>query len=971
MQAVDQSHLQFSSLEAVQIQTNEINRRFSNLESLLERSFQNILSILSQQKSQMDHMSIDLGKFKQDSLKMSQQIKSLLFSKKGKTVEEDFERSSHQLVADVNTKHFSNGFQLGESLNQIKFLGNGVLNPSIKIEKKKFLEEDLEFKENSISESSILRRGFEEKIKIDFEPLESKSISNRRDLSKGTLRERGRSGAGVYRQSLRRFETPQGKRELQQRKSKRSLYPPKLKKRSSLISKKNFSGNRFGQNIKNQIMGRKQKQMMRKANLNLLSDKLGQLQFGNEDLKSRDSSFFENQSHFLDKISRDHSTSSKNRTGKFGETQNSQCVLSLGIFNHKDSQDSNQIVFNFPKQNIDSKINSSKIQEKNKEGQIINSRKSVKDFSGNSINIPSLKLDSSYNPSLKQEEVEESKVQSRRTIDLKSSRNRLGSRPNFNVPLIRTPSLDVNGNISIFSINRKQANMKSINKKREVPVLPVLQSSAGKKEDRGAFPKTHIPSFNPNVRFFEESSNLKGTGLIEPKIARQGENRKGFVIRDPLVGEKTPSTINHSKLQRNLNAIQFDFSYNTGKETKESIPNLANFESYNSSHFNQSNFDITPLLPSTVERGVDRLRNWSINPNPNSAYLEKVRADFPGIKNGLKINEYGQMSIDDSTFSHKVNVPSLHIQTVRSSNGKLQLNEMIEEVEEFKAKGKKGDFSAEEAENKSVRTAHHLPSQKDLPEFEYSEGFDASMFSADFDSKDSRLTCKKDQEDPSSQFNLQEELRKLPTHDFFGMDLQVPGIQNQTNVSQFNMSLLEQLDFKEDVIGEGLGKSDPFTFKGQSLQFPPKLQEEKSDDLELILENEGFELTLKELKTQLDAAHYQMFDSKFDSKFEELTRKLREYWLLDRDVGRIEAILKSGDVSKREELDRILLKRKVESNHPEEWNEQLREVKMTMNTGLFEDALRKLMRDPSGFNSFLILVKKRLVEQETLFKNSF
>jgi hypothetical protein len=267
---------------------------------------------------------------------------------------------------------------------------------------------------------------------------------------------------------------------------------------------------------------------------------------------------------------------------------------------------------------------------------------------------------------------------------------------------------------------------------------------------------------------------------------------------------------------------------------------------------------------------------------------------------------------------------------------------------------KKLDFE-DESDNKSVRTMNQMVNGKPLPDFECS-GFEGSMFTADMDSKDSHLTRKhNEQEDHSyGPFNLREELQKLPTNDFFGMDFKMPGIQSGVNDSQFNMSLLEQLDFGGDYVNESVVQPRSHLM----------IESDKG------FEDNRFENTLKELKTQLDAAHYQMFDPKFDRKFKELTRKLKEYCELDLDVNRVDYILRNKKEDHKEELGNILKRRGV-TTQPIKWTEKLGQVCGSMQTDSFEDSLRKLMTDPSGFNSFLILVKKRLSEQEILFQNSF
>lgn len=982
MQTVDYNQSQMTSLEAVQIQTGEINQRFTNLESFLEQSFQSILTILSQQKSQMDGMSLALGKFKQDSLAMSQQIRSLLFSKKNQVDVQNLAQQSLKQVEIGETGLFSNGFQLGDSLNQIKFSGIQPRKTSIKRpENLGFLEEASQGQLKPIRDSEILNTVALGNPRVSFRPVESESRT-------GSVRETPTSRKSLserLKKSLVRFETPQGLKETRNRRLKSRLKPPKLKNRSSLISKKQRP--EIGRK-KNKCKKLRQKQNLKsKANLNLLADKLGQLRFGNDDLRSRESSSFQDQSHFLDKVSRNQSYTSHN--GHLGSRANrlSQGIPSLGVFDNS-SQSSEKLDFNFPKPQHNS--TGQLIQHQQERGARLSeqAQSSMAHFPslGGSMAVPSLNLESSYADSSRATKLEK-QVQSfsGRTIQVQQSKQKPTTRQAMQV--LRTPNLNEIPNLSIFSVNKQEANIKSESQSKAIPFLPNLQSSIKIQKDLKSNEQKRVPVFNLSLQESQTSVSQMGR-LIKNRPIQFGPK---FEIRDPLVGEKTPSSINHSRLQKNLNAIQFDFSYHTGYETKESIPGFAQFESKESSQMNRSKFDITPLQSQPQNGRLGKLlpqsemqRNWSINPIPKSAYLDKIRSKFPELKNGLKINENGQMSINDSAFSNQMNLPWMNIQTVKSSSDKFGLKgaeegpegqaEYWQAQEESQPVKKKLDFDDDQLENDSVRTANHLISGKELPDFEYSR-FDKSMFSADLDSRDSKLTRKQHEPEEAqhASFNLGEELGKLPKNGFFEMDFQVPDIQSQVNDSQFNTSLLDQLNQKEEFFTEAPSNNFVFVAK-QEARAVDRTQQSESEDLGF--ENEGFGPILRELKTQLDAAHYKMFDAKFDVKFEELTRKLKEYCSLERDIKLTESILREGKgqwrVEDQEKLQKIFTRRDIQIGPGKlEWTERLGKVCEGLQTQQFEESLRKLMRDPSGFNSFLILVKKRLSEQQVLFQNSF
>lgn len=971
MQTVGNPRLSESSRALFEAQTEEINRRFSHLETFLKQSFGQILGTLAAQKSQINLMASDLDSFKRDSLTMGEQIKSLLFSRKSTALAGQANQPQLGVEIEQQPLPHSNDFQLTGAKHQIKFSAKGGFNQP-RVRSNNFLEESLRSESKSKSETARLKVEFQRGLQI------GSGVSPKDDPLFGV---EGPSSNRVDKGLLLRFETPQGKKEaLQKKMDQKLMNPPKLKKRSSLISKQSSRVGRPNKKMNKKSLRKRKKRIMRKANLNLLADKLGQLEFDGEDLQSRGSVSVHDRSHFLDRVSRDQSVSSFNRFGPNVASKKSSTPPSLGIFNPPQIRtlgDSSQ------KQTF---------AEKNREQSEIfhqpsGQNQSLSDLSNKgSINIPSLHLESSYIKSSKQKNLDykEAEMNSHRTIHFQTRRSsKIVSLEDEQRKEMQTPNMAARGDISVFSINRKQANLSSNNLIRAVPVLPVLQSSTKKEEPE--YPSRKVMPF-PQEETSIRETKPGGNPMINNRVIDYdtfGANQ--FVIRDPLLGEKTPSSINHSNLRKNLNAIQFDFSYHTGNETRESIPDFVHFESQNVSEMQASKFEMTPLqfrnqqakATGPADQGA-RQRNWSIHPNPKGAYLEKVRSNFPQIKKGLKINQYGQMSIDDSTFSIQMKMPEEQIHTVRSSNGKFEVNEVADlDMLNIEAGGcyqqqklKEMDSPHEDLDNKSVKTTNQLSSKKKLPEFDFSENYDTSMFSADFDSKDSHLTRKQNEGDEPEGvgFNLQRELRNLPKYDFFGEDFQVPGIKNQVNDSQFNMSLLEQLDFKEDLPKEGAFAVEP----GREFQRPRELFVEEMANQDLILENEGFEETLRELKTQLDAAHYQMFDSKFEAKFLELTRKLREYWVLNRDLETIRGILGGGPAVDRGRLGRILAKRGVRADAAEVgWNEGLQKTFESMQTESFEESLRKLMRDPSGFNSFLILVKRRLSEQETLFQNSF
>lgn len=976
MQTVAHNQSQMTSLEAVQIQTGEINQRFTNLESFLEQSFQSILTILSQQKSQMDGMSVALGKFKQDSLAMSQQIRSLLFCKKTQASAHDLVNRSPKQIEVAETGLFSNCFQLGDSLNQIKFSELEARKTSAKQSKKfGFLEEVHEKKSNSMRDSKVLNNLVPKNHQINFEPFGN-------DSEKESIRETPNSRKSLTKRQkvcLIRFETPQGTKEIRERQRKKNrLNPPKLKNRSSLISKKQKPEIR-----RKKFKSRKMRQMQNskgKANLNMLADKLGQLEFGNDDLQSRKSNSFQDQSHFLDKVSRSNSRVShfdaKNR-------EPSHDIPSLGVFGQS-SFPSGKLEFNFPKpqhSSLDQFLHKQQKQAIQLSAKAQSNNVHFSNQSG-SMMVPSLHLESSYTESAKGLQPEDHLQNvSGRTIQIPNSKT--GEASWHKKDPLRTPSLAGMANLSIFSVNRQKVNSQCKNQSKQIPLLPNLQSSIKTPKDVPLNQEKMIPVFDLSQQESHRNQS-KRDKLVNNQETRFRQN---FNIRDPLVGEKTPSTINHSRLQKNLNAIQFDFSYHTGFETKESVPEFAHFESKESSQLNRSKFDITPLQNQPQNRRLAKFvaqnelrRDWSINQIPKSAYLDKVRSKFPDLKNGLKINAHGQMSINDSAFSNQMNFPWTNVQTVKSSSDKfgLQVTEAHAEEEvhcwpgqEHPQKVKKGfDLEEDNSDNQSVRTANQLSSRKQLPDFEYSK-FEASMFSADLGSRDSKLTRKQHEEVHQESFNLGKELGELPRNEFFDLDFQVPDIQNHVNDSQFNTSLLDQLNQKEEFFPKA--KANNFGLRQSHGISRPSQSPEQED---LGFENEGFGPILKELKTQLDAAHYKMFDAKFDVKFEELTRKLKEYCFLERDINFTESILRKKSDSlgekDKEKLRKIFRKRNIRVDLGKlEWTERLGQVCASLQTSCFEDSLRKLMRDPSGFNSFLILVKKRLLEQEILFQNSF
>ena len=574
MQTVGNPRLSESSRALFEAQTEEINRRFSHLETFLKQSFGQILGTLAAQKSQINLMASDLDSFKRDSLTMGEQIKSLLFSRKSTALAGQANQPQLGVEIEQQPLPHSNDFQLTGAKHQIKFSAKGGFNQP-RVRSNNFLEESLRSESKSKSETARLKVEFQRGLQI------GSGVSPKDDPLFGV---EGPSSNRVDKGLLLRFETPQGKKEaLQKKMDQKLMNPPKLKKRSSLISKQSSRVGRPNKKMNKKSLRKRKKRIMRKANLNLLADKLGQLEFDGEDLQSRGSVSVHDRSHFLDRVSRDQSVSSFNRFGPNVASKKSSTPPSLGIFNPPQIRtlgDSSQ------KQTF---------AEKNREQSEIfhqpsGQNQSLSDLSNKgSINIPSLHLESSYIKSSKQKNLDykEAEMNSHRTIHFHTRHSsKIVSLEDEQRKEMQTPNMAARGDISVFSINRKQANLSSNNLIRAVPVLPVLQSSTKKEEPK--YPSRKVMPF-PQEETSIRETKPGGNPMINNRVIDYdtfGANQ--FVIRDPLLGEKTPSSINHSNLRKNLNAIQFDFSYHTGNETRESIPDFVHFEFQNVSEMQAS-----------------------------------------------------------------------------------------------------------------------------------------------------------------------------------------------------------------------------------------------------------------------------------------------------------------------------------------------------------------------------------------------
>jgi hypothetical protein len=173
--------------------------------------------------------------------------------------------------------------------------------------------------------------------------------------------------------------------------------------------------------------------------------------------------------------------------------------------------------------------------------------------------------------------------------------------------------------------------------------------------------------------------------------------------------------------------------------------------------------------------------------------------------------------------------------------------------------------------------------------------------------------------------------------------------------NDFAMNVLDQLDFKENSNLEPITKIN--------------IENEHS-----IMDDFSHRDVLEELKSKLDAAHYSLFDSKFDSKFKELQQKMDEFNSLEKDIFSVYQQSLSDSSFSISEIKKILKKRnkiisieKISSSTTNKLYELLQDTR----TKDLSDGLKQLMQNPSGFNSFLIKVKQKLSENSEHFTQLF
>ena len=940
MQTTNNEHLEVDSLDFIKFQTQEINHRFKALETFLESSFHQVFSLLNSQQIRVDSIANEVLNVKKESRVMAEHVKGLFIKKE---LDTQLFRTPNPVRQNLpkNGNYFSNNFQLNKPLNQIKAKELLMIKNLDFAENKEDLKEERSL---SLSASSLLKQEFGNGLQISFEPL--KKQINRSSVG-GTPSQKKSLNSRRF-ESLKRFETPQGRKEMRENLRCRGMaQPPKIRSRPSLISKNKKNDYSSLNKLK-----KRNKTLRAKNNIHLLANKLGKIRFGSDDLMSNNGESFQDQSHFLDKMSGNLSIRSE-------LSQNKQIPRSFKQEIQALNKKSDNLIFNAPicqmiqENNPKSNLGTS-LQDSEKQQLVWNNNSNSRP---SRVTVPSLHLESSVENSqlLLRSEKGNCSMVSDRTIQ-KDSLNKKKYQQSFNIMEVRSPSSLGPTNFSVFSVNKTQADLSSKN----IPNLPPLQVDV---------------------------HDQKLLRQVQPRL--NAHNRSNLLIRDPNLADYSHSSINHSKLQRNLNAIKFDLSYNTEVEVKDSFFGLGDSKfddksinmqtSFSKSGFNMTPFQIRNQQTSKIKDHLQR--QWSINQVPKSAYLDRIRHTFDQNNVGLKVNQNGQVSMDDSAFSEQLIFP-VPGQTIRSSNSKHLFPKESDQIQEEmnletnfnpfqnqKAIAKKIDFDNDNEENRSVRTAQNCSSskpKKNLPEFDCSiEGYNTSMFSEDFDLKQSFITRKEDEPENFNDLNftIEEDLLLFPRPDTLGNKASQMGQTKVPESHQMNMNLLDELDFHEEMYNDRINNKKPMLDICQ-----------KRPAVKKTFGLPSYRTTLTKLKTQLDEAHYKMFDSRFDIKFEELTNKLQEFWELENDISQTKNLLIANDPNSLQKVLGILGRRGVQEGVSREklcYSQQLEKVSLATQTGQLEKGLLKLMIDPSGFNSFLILIKQQLLEQSAQFLRLF
>lgn len=456
----DQTDL-VETLDFIKFQTDKTNKQFIQFENHMNEGFQKVIQLILTQQNQNENILA--------------QIQKIQFNQK--IIQNELQKSNFESINVNSRTSFGINHQISKNKSQNLFSNQNQLKKKISSNNENHMKKNDQFFYQSRSEISLLRDEFENKIDLNFQPFKRVNDSNSFDPNLLKMKDE--------------FETPKNM-------IKDKMHPPKIKSRSSLIFKNKSNRNNFVHQHKR----RKRTQKIKENKKNAMLSKLGQIEFIFNDIDSHQNQSINknNQSHFLDEISRSISLTSQISDKPSNPNKNTIFLISSHNKSVTNSQ-TNQ------KQSITS----------------INKKK-----------VPSLHFDSSMYESDKLNNKKQSianSVSSNKTVHKDSSKKMIFQR-SLNGPRSIPPLEDV----SLFSINKTHVDL-SINNHE-------FDFMGSRKNDMNLHSKSFQSKFRDNLKalkFDESSYDLScDYNMKRKKESSLVEKNTQFNMTPNLVNKKKP-----------------------------------------------------------------------------------------------------------------------------------------------------------------------------------------------------------------------------------------------------------------------------------------------------------------------------------------------------------------------------------------------------------------------------------------------
>ena len=865
-------HVEVDSLDFLKLQTQAISARFESLESYLRGSFEGLFQKMAKHDAQMDRMgkfmdalsikSTSQTSLMQSILAQSRALKMSAATGEGLTLLAAAPDSNPDVATALRQRfpeRRSEGDRVKGELGERSVEGvRGGLH----------IETDEERGVMSVGCKGLVAGGLSQghlgvNLSLITPSQREPGRAQPRCMKERREAEKGRQQSLPHNRipALVRFETPQGRKEAELRAQKKR--PPKLRSRGMILGKRQ----------KNLIRRRSRLERMRdqgrkrvQANLNQFADRLDRLQFVSQDLHTGASgSSFCDQSHFLDRLSKDDSANGlqiRPSIPVFGGST----VLSNKVFSNRNEAgsetwgeglmgDNRTSIGGGGGLNIRYMSSGKRVESETFNMEIEKGPKLVP-------KVPSLHFESMQMVS------EQAETPRQRIKSLKASldEEQISKKPEqirglFICQDDMQNKLKINKNKKLSS--KRNASFESSKTVQKNDSMAKIARSSfvnmqNKKMIDANLPNSELSIFNVNKNQAIFSSGKSFNGLrfqggrgvsssVREMIPEQVLPKVS--IRDPGLEENSPSSISHSRLQRDLNALRFDFSYFAeGREHQNQVSKPQGQFASIQQQFPTPNAYMTPFQNSNghgnqilknhvsqqqlSKRNLNQIRvgNLSLIQKGLPRDLSSIRlqehdpkSKFGHLKMINRVPEFKREALAGDSFFSEIGGEK-RMRSQQEANNFLQeldFGEFGKEIPnaptcqfQLKPKNPKENRQAQDLLNRSVRTETNREGRDNEQQEGSGRKPTLSEFSEDFDMKQSFITQKEEEgrsvnqfqpeftiEEDSGMLKMMNRTKNFSAFSGIAFNTDPSGLGFKNDDSHFNLDFLAQLDMNDDFTG--------------------------------------------------------------------------------------------------------------------------------------------------------------------------